>query len=58
MTKKDAQTYFKEIYPDYKEKDKGEQRLLWSFYTDSLCKNNDITLKQYETWLYPSYFKK
>lgn len=25
----------------------------WSLYTDALCKNGEITLQQYESWLFP-----
>ena len=25
----------------------------WSIFTDSLCKNGEITLQQYESWLFP-----
>lgn len=25
----------------------------WSCFTDALCKNGDITMQQYESWLFP-----
>ena len=25
----------------------------WSNYTDALCKNGEISLRQYEKWVYP-----
>lgn len=28
-------------------------QLEWSFFTDMLCRNGDITTKQYSTWLTP-----
>ena len=31
-------------------------QLEWSCFTDTLCRNGEITLKQYSTWLTP--FKK
>jgi hypothetical protein len=29
------------------------QREAWNNYTDRLCKNGDITLRQYENWTHP-----
>ena len=33
--------------------DKIAKREEWSYFTDMLCKNGDITLKQYESWSNP-----
>lgn len=30
-------------------------RELWNNYTDMLCRNGDITTKQYETWHHPKF---
>lgn len=58
MTKKQALEIFKEeILPVIKENyeqdgiaDKIARREAWNNFTDSLCKDGQITLKQYETW--------
>ena len=33
--------------------DKVAIRIAWNDWTDSLCKSNQITLRQYETWTNP-----
>ena len=33
--------------------DKVWTRTNWNDYTDYLCKNGDITMKQYESWTNP-----
>ena len=38
--------------PSYKG-DKIRKRIAFSDFTDMLCKNGDITLKQYESWSNP-----
>jgi hypothetical protein len=55
MTKKEVEAYFKIANPNYKNMDKGEKRLSWGLFTDFLCKSNEITLKQYESWDYPRF---
>lgn len=58
MTKKQAVEFFREeILPVIKENyeqdgitDKPARREAWNNFTDSLCKDGQITLKQYETW--------
>lgn len=51
MTKADALDYFRKyIKPHIPKGDKVAIREAWNNYTDSLCKDGDITLKQYETW--------
>jgi hypothetical protein len=35
------------------ENDKVAIRTAWNDWTDSLCKSNQITLRQYETWTNP-----
>jgi len=65
MTKLQAVEIFKnEILPDIKEvekhytaKDICMRSLEWSCFTDSLCKNGDITESQYNRWSTPSICK-
>jgi hypothetical protein len=38
--------------PSYKT-DKIRKRIAFGDFTDMLCKNGDITLKQYESWSNP-----
>ena len=62
MTKAKAVEVFKnEILPQIKElekkytaKDSCMRSLEWSYFTDSLCKNGDITESQYNRWTVPS----
>jgi uncharacterized protein (DUF2236 family) len=58
MTKKEAENYFREIIRPaiiarYGRKDKPAMREAWGDYTDSLCKNGQITQRQYDRWLGP-----
>lgn len=51
MTKKQAIAIFKVHYMPYL--DKTDRHLIsyeWGIFTDMLCKNGEITTKQYETW--------
>ena len=58
MTKQQAVKIFKdEILPAIKARyeqdgiiDKPARREAWHNFTDMLCKDGQITLKQYETW--------
>ena len=55
MTKKEALSYFKEfILPHIPNNcryiDESARREAWNNYTDALCTEGRITLKQYETW--------
>jgi hypothetical protein len=57
LTKKQALSTFKEElnagpFPDIRN-DKVAMAEAWNIYTDSLCKDNRITLKQYESWTNP-----
>lgn len=56
MNKKEAENQFKLIYPEYKKLDDGEKRLSWAIFTDGLCKDGEITEKQFANWDYPRYF--
>ena len=47
LTKQQALRVFKQFYPI------SRTDLEWSYYTDSLCKDGKITLKQYENWSNP-----
>jgi hypothetical protein len=58
MTKNTAVADFKAfILPGvikwFGENDKVAIRTAWGDWTDSLCKSNQITLRQYETWTNP-----
>jgi hypothetical protein len=57
LTKKNALAIFKEelvlgAYADIRS-DKIAMRESWSNFTDSLCKDNMITMSQYERWSNP-----
>ena len=58
MIKTVAVANFKrDVYPVVVEvyglKDKAAMRTEWGTYTDSLCRDGSITMKQYETWTNP-----
>lgn len=58
MTKQQAVAQFKdEILPyvieRYGPTDKPARSEAWNDWTDSLCKNGEITMRQYETWATP-----
>lgn len=58
MTKKEALEEFKnDILPAvikrYGKTDKVAITEEWNNYTDFLCKDRRITMKQYETWCHP-----
>ncbi|KKN58900.1 hypothetical protein LCGC14_0547020 [marine sediment metagenome] len=36
-------------------KDKPMRSEAWNDFTDALCKEGRITMKQYETWTHPSW---
>lgn len=66
MNKKEAYQEFKSLYPldsfiryenvgDRKYIDKPMRDQAWNDFTDSLCKEGRITLKQYESWTHPWY---
>lgn len=54
MTKKDAITYFNRyIKPAIPTDDKPALWEAWNIYTDGLCKDGEITDKQYNNWSHP-----
>jgi len=56
MTKAEALICFKQIWnlnPVWERKDSIAKRESWNNFTDSLCKMDNISLKQYETWDQP-----
>lgn len=57
MTKEQAVRQFRELYADFyvHRVDYWFAQLAWSEYTDTLCRNGEITLKQFESW--PTPFK-
>lgn len=53
-TKKDVLKYFNEyIKPTIPSDDKPALREAWNNYIDMLCKDGDITEKQYNNWSNP-----
>ena len=58
LTKIQAENLFKnEIYPSLDKSDKPALRLAWHTFIDTLCKNGQISLKQYENWNIPRFIK-
>ena len=58
MTKAEALKQFREIYKQFpltigRRSDAIAKREDWNNYTDQLCKDGRITLKQYENWGQP-----
>ena len=58
MTKAEALKQFREIYKKFpltigRRSDAIAKREDWNNYTDQLCKDGRITLKQYENWGQP-----
>ncbi len=54
MTKKEAFALFKEQYPTLLDgHDKPARDQAWNDFTDALCKEGEITAKQYATWTHP-----
>ena len=54
MTKAEALKDFRQIIkPFIKKGDVIATREAWNNWTDSLCKEGSITLKQYENWGHP-----
>lgn len=58
MTKQEAIQVFKQyILPSviltYGKNDKPAKAEAWNDYTDALCKNGQITVKQYNSWSNP-----
>ena len=58
MTKKQAEQIFKnEILPVLNKHDVTLVREAWHEFTDYLCKDGQITDKQYNNWLTPKFIK-
>ena len=55
MTKTEAVKMFRELYKRWggRRADSIAKREEWNNWTDSLCKDGLITLKQYENWGQP-----
>ena len=55
MTKTEAVKMFRELYKRWggRRADPIAKRTEWNDWTDSLCKDGLITLKQYENWGQP-----
>jgi hypothetical protein len=58
MTKADALALFRDqVLPvvkyQYGKGDRVAIREAWNNYTDALCKEGQITMRQYETWVGP-----
>ena len=58
LTKSQAASLFREECDGSSlSNDKPSLRYAWGLYTDMLCKDGYITMKQYETWQYPAFCK-
>lgn len=54
MTYQEAKKLFNEYYPGLSgDRDYYKKEFAWSCFVDSLCKNKEITQKQYDTWPCP-----
>lgn len=54
MNKQTAIKEFKDfVLPHLPKKDKPALDQAWNDWTDALCKEGEITSKQYETWVNP-----
>lgn len=57
MTKVEAVREFRELFSSILITGKGRDQPMidqaWNDWTDSLCKDGRITMKQYESWLSP-----
>ena len=55
MTKAEAMKEFRSLYRawGYGKGDEVAKRTMWNDWTDSLCKDGQITQKQYENWGQP-----
>ncbi len=53
MTKREAKANFLAVSVEEKLNDKPAMRFAWGVYTDLLCKEGYITMKQYESWCCP-----
>ena len=58
MTKKRAlEIFHEEIMPDLIEKYGGDDKIAfaeaWNNFTDTLCKEGEISQRQYDTWIGP-----
>ena len=59
MTKREAVTEFRVIFPELFVKRNGkivDRPMLdeaWNNWTDALCKDKQITQKQYDCWVHP-----
>jgi len=58
MIKKQVESIYKETHPDFRTWDKGRKRLSWDLFTDSLCKDGEITNHQYFSWVRPNFIEK
>lgn len=58
LTKIQVEKMFKrEVYPNLDKSDKPAIRLAWHIFIDTLCKDGEISLRQYESWSVPSFIK-
>ena len=53
MTKREAKANFLAVSVPESLNDKPAMRYAWGLYTDMLCRDGYITMKQYETWTCP-----
>ena len=53
MTKREAKANFLAVSVPEGLNDKPAMRYAWGLFTDMLCRDGYITMKQYETWTCP-----
>ena len=53
LTKKQVVSMYKDMIHSMKYQDDTAIRCGFNDFTDMLCKDGEITLKQYETWINP-----
>ena len=53
MTKREAKAHFLAVSVPEGLNDKPAMRYAWGLFTDMLCRDGYITMKQYETWTCP-----
>lgn len=58
ITKKQAEQIFKEEYSEFlKTASSTDKRCVWNDFTDFLCKDGQISQRQYNTWSHPGFCK-
>lgn len=58
MNKREAEKWFKEEYPNYKELTKTDKRLTWNQFVEDIFADGHLTEKQLYEWDQPQFIKK